>query len=357
MDFITDLPLCEGYDAIMVVVNQFMKMAHFIPCRDLPTLEQTARLYINRVMNLHSVPEQIISDRGGQFAAEFWSKFWLLLKVKTSMSTAYHPETDSQTKRVNSVINQYVRIFCTYLQDNWVNLLGPCKFAYNNSIHRSTDILPFFANYGLNPKSHPHNVSRLTSDQADILAALLRKVDKFLKSNLETACEDMKIHADIHQKESPVYKPGNLVLLLSKNLSTTRPKPKWNHKNVSPYKVVGEAYPGLQAYKLELPESMSLIHPVFHMSLLTPYIKNKFDGRVEPPPPPVILDDTVEYEVECIVDSHIRDKKREYKVPWTGYDSSEDLWIPESEADHISEHVADWNKAHPNGKCKRRRQK
>lgn len=148
MDFITDLPPCKGFDSIMVVVDRFTKMAHFSPCTKTITAQGTAKLYIDRVLRHHGIPESIISDRGTQFKSEFWKEFWTQLNVPTSMSTSYHPETDGQTERVNAGINQYIRTFCAYLQDDWVDLLATCEFAYNNSIHSAIGVTPFYANTG-----------------------------------------------------------------------------------------------------------------------------------------------------------------------------------------------------------------
>ncbi|PRP72850.1 hypothetical protein PROFUN_17121, partial [Planoprotostelium fungivorum] len=140
----------ESYvkSAIMVVVDRFTKMSHFIPCKNTITSEEAAWLYVDRVFWLHGIPEKIVSDRGTQFTAEFWTSFWKQMGTKHSMSTAYHPQSDGQTERVNSVLNQYLQVYCSYLQDHWVPLLATAEFAYNNSVHTSTRVTPFFANQG-----------------------------------------------------------------------------------------------------------------------------------------------------------------------------------------------------------------
>ncbi|PRP73007.1 retrotransposon nucleocapsid protein, partial [Planoprotostelium fungivorum] len=153
IDFMVELPECQGFNAIMVVVDRFTKMSHFIPCKNTITSEEAAWLYIDRVFRLHGIPEKIVSDRGTQFTAEFWTSFWKQMGTKHSMSTAYHPQSDGQTERVNSVLNQYLRVYCSYLQDDWVPLLATAEFAYNNSVHTSTGVTPFFANQGLHPNT------------------------------------------------------------------------------------------------------------------------------------------------------------------------------------------------------------
>jgi len=75
-----------------------------------------------------------------------------LLGIKANLSTAYHPETDSQTKWVNQILEQYLWVYINYQQDDWVNLLALAKFVYNNTSHSATMVTPFFANKGFHPK-------------------------------------------------------------------------------------------------------------------------------------------------------------------------------------------------------------
>ncbi|PRP74940.1 retrotransposable element protein [Planoprotostelium fungivorum] len=313
IDFMVELPECQGFNAIMVVVDRFTKMSHFIPCKNTITSEEAAWLYIDRVFRLHGIPEKIVSDRGTQFTAEFWTLFWKQMGTKHSMSTAYHPQLDSQTERVNSVLNQYLQVYCSYLQDDWVPLLATAEFAYNNSVHTSTGVTPFFANQGLHPNTG--RGSRSVSDDPNVLAVKLKEYSEFLRTNHEEARQDMKRFADRHRSAAPIYQPGDKVLLSTKNFGTSRPKPKWADKWIGPYRILKEAHPGSSSYVLSLPPSIK-IYPVFHTSLLTPYVENTLVGRKRPAPPPVVIDGEQEYEVEAILDVRKRYGKTQYLVSW-----------------------------------------
>jgi len=107
-DFITKLPLVQGYDAILVVVNRFTKMGHFIPTTERTSTEGLARLFRDNVWKLHGLPDSIISDRGPQFAAGVMKELNCMLGIETKLSTAFHPQTDSQTKRMNQELEQYL---------------------------------------------------------------------------------------------------------------------------------------------------------------------------------------------------------------------------------------------------------
>jgi len=147
-DFITKLPLAQGYDTILVVCDCFSKMAHFIATTEKTSAEGLAKLFRDHVWKLHGLPESIISDRGVQFVVEMMKELNNLLGIQIKLSTAYHPQTDGQTERINQELEQYLRVFIDHRQEQWLDWLGMVEFAYNNKIHAATKTLPFKANYG-----------------------------------------------------------------------------------------------------------------------------------------------------------------------------------------------------------------
>jgi len=100
-DFITKLPLAKGYNSILVVCDRITKMAHFVPTTEKTLAEGVARLFQDNVWKLHSLPESIITDRGAQFTAGMIKELNQILEIDTKLSIAYHPQTDSQTERMN----------------------------------------------------------------------------------------------------------------------------------------------------------------------------------------------------------------------------------------------------------------
>ena len=111
VDFIVELPKSNGYDAIMVAVDSVSKMVHFIPMTTTVSALGSARLYLRNVWKLHGLPDRVVSDRGPQFVAEFTKELYRLLGIELATSTAYHPQTDGQTERVNQELEQYIRLF------------------------------------------------------------------------------------------------------------------------------------------------------------------------------------------------------------------------------------------------------
>jgi hypothetical protein len=134
MDFITDLPSSKAFDSIFVVVDRLTKMAHFMPCNKTITCEEIARLFMDNIYKYRSLLDDIISDRGSQFTSKFWQSLFKILKVKIKLSSAYHPQIDGQTERINQVLEQYLHCTINYHQDNWTELLPLAEFAYNTTI-------------------------------------------------------------------------------------------------------------------------------------------------------------------------------------------------------------------------------
>ncbi|UTT88991.1 hypothetical protein NDA17_003377 [Ustilago hordei] len=160
LDFIEGLPPLKKYDSktydsILVIVNRLTKFAILAPTHKTVMAKQTAVLLYGHMVRLFRYPDHMVSDRGRQFISGAWKAFAEQMGVKHSLSMAYHPQTDGQTERVNQVIEQYLRMYCNYEQNDWANLLDTAAFVYNNTVHNSIGVSPFFACYGWNPKAHP----------------------------------------------------------------------------------------------------------------------------------------------------------------------------------------------------------
>jgi len=116
-DFITKLPIAQGYNSILVVVDRLTKMVHFIPTTEKTSAEKLARLFRDNVWKLHGLPKSIISDKGPQFAAGLIKELNQILGIKSKMSTTFHPQTDGQMERVNQELEQYLRMFIDHQQE------------------------------------------------------------------------------------------------------------------------------------------------------------------------------------------------------------------------------------------------
>ena len=153
MDFVTSLPLSadwkgDNYDSILVIVDRLTKMVHYEPVKVTIDAPGLAEVIIDVVVWHHGLPDSIMTDRSSLFTSKFWSSLCYFLEVKRRLSTAFHPQTDGQTKRQNSIIEAYFRAFINFEQNNWARLLPMAEFAYNNAKNASTSHTLFELNCG-----------------------------------------------------------------------------------------------------------------------------------------------------------------------------------------------------------------
>ena len=149
MDFILGLPkITRKYDSVLVVVDRFSKMTHFLPYCQISNASKVARIYFSEIVRLHGLPKIIISDRDVRFMSYFWKTLWHLLGTKLKFFSTYHPQIDGQTKVVNRSLKNLLHWLIKEHMDNWDLLLSRAKFAYNSSVNRSTGMSPFKVIHG-----------------------------------------------------------------------------------------------------------------------------------------------------------------------------------------------------------------
>lgn len=327
VDLISQLPHSLGYDAIVVMVDRLSKMIRLAPANGELTSEGLARIYRDHVWKDFGFPDRIISDRGTQFTSGFMRDLNRLLGVSTNISTAYHPQTDGQTERVNQEIEQYLRLFVNHRQDDWSQWLSLAEFCYNDRIHSSTGYSPFYLNYGQHPRKDTVPRSTTLVEGAEDFISRMKRLREDATSALLKAANTMKRFYDRRHTPSPDYKPGDLVYLDATHLRSDRPSKRLDDRRFGPFKVIEKV--GTRAFRLILPPSWSRIHPVFHTALLHPYHPPVSSLQQQPPaPPPVLVGDHYELEVETILDERTRRGRVEYLVKWKGLPREENTWEP-----------------------------
>src|SRR5258708_15103743 len=211
--------------------------------------------------------------------SEFWKALTSQLQVQLNLSTAYHPQTDGQTEWVNQILEQYLHVYCSYQQDDWVNFLGIAEFQYNNSHHDAIQTSPFFANYGFHP-TFASVPGRTQNPAASTFASHLDSIKEELRSELELAQNAAKRHYDAKRAPSPVFRTGEYVMLLQCSLQSNHPSGKLDYQKIGPFKILYRV--GKNVYWLILPTSLSRLHPVFNVNLLEQYIApTRYKGRLE----------------------------------------------------------------------------
>jgi predicted aspartyl protease len=332
MDFITCLPVSPNKnDSIYVIVDRLTKYARFIPCKTTMDAEECARLFYSKwVADACGIPDTIVSDRDVKFTSRLWSDFTKLLGSKLLISTAFHPQTDGQTERMNRTLEEMLRAYVDPLMANWEELLPLVQHAYNDSVQISTSFTPYQAAFGLEPR-----MALTPSDQpktvvvADLKVEIETILDK-VKSNLARAQERQATFADQHRTEK-TFNVGDEVYFSTQNLKLKQPKnkkltsKKLLPRYIGPFKIL--ECRGKVAYLLDLPVIMK-VHPVVHVSLLYEY---KRDARHKMAPPFCLLDDgSVEYEVDAVIDVRVTASgtPKHYLIKWFGWGTEHNSWEP-----------------------------
>jgi hypothetical protein len=160
LNFIESLPKSISYNYILVVVDKFSKYAHFLPLSHPFTALQVAVIFLNNVFKLHGLPTAMVSDRDKVFTSNIWQELFKLLGIDLRMSSAYHPQTDGQTERVNQCLKTYLRCFAHACPTKWSHWLPLAEYWYNTSFHSSLGRSPFLVLYGYEPRHFGIDISQ-----------------------------------------------------------------------------------------------------------------------------------------------------------------------------------------------------
>jgi len=263
----------------------------------------------------------------------FFRSLGTALDMNLHFTSGYHPEGDGQTEQVNQTLEQYLRRYCNFQQDNWSTLLLLAEFAYNNTPSETTGTSPFFANA-----------------RAREFAVDLGKLHENLKLHIRQAQQRYQKSADNRRLPPPDFKIGQKVYIKAQFIRTTRSSKKLSEKNLGPYEII--AQPSSISFTLRLLQSMCAIHPVYHVSMLKPAPSSSIPNRTEDPPPPVEIEGEIEYEIAEILDTKLDRRRRcklQYLVCWTGYEGTDEetSWITANELVHAQELVQDFHKNYP----------
>nr|GEX45498.1 putative reverse transcriptase domain-containing protein [Tanacetum cinerariifolium] len=270
MDFVTKIPKsAQGYDTIWVIVDRLTKSAIFAPMRETDPLEKLEKLYLKEVVARHRIPVSIICDRDPRFASRFWKTLQKALGTSLDMSTTYHLETDKQSEWTIQTLEDMLRACMINFGKGWVNHLLLVEFFYNNNYHASIKAAPFEALYSRKCRSPVcwNEVGEFHLIGPELVQETIEKIVQ-IKQRMQAAQDRQRSYVDLKRKplEFQVGDKVMLKVLPWKGVVHFGKRGKLNPRYVGPFKVIERI--GSIAYKLELPEELSRVHNMFHVSNL-----------------------------------------------------------------------------------------
>ena len=180
------------------MVDRLSKQGIFIATHNTITSSDLGWLFVIHVFSKHGVPAHVTCNRGSEFVSRFFQSLGTALDMKLHFTLGYHPEGDGQTEHTNQTLEQYIRVYCNYQQDNWYQLLPLSEFAYNNAPSATTEVTPFYANKGYHPNLSIHLECDLTSPWAQEFITDLDELHQHLRENMVAAQLQYQGTTDAH---------------------------------------------------------------------------------------------------------------------------------------------------------------
>ncbi|KAD7117538.1 hypothetical protein E3N88_04806 [Mikania micrantha] len=291
----------------------------------------------------HGVPVSIVSDRDTRFVSRFWKRFHESMGTRLNISTAYHPQTDGQSERTIQTLEDMLRACIIDFGGSWDDHLPLVEFSYNNSYHASIGMPPYEALYGRRCRT-PVCWGGVGQKEVGSKAAVLDLTEKLqlVKARMKAAQDRQKSYAD--KRRRPIeFEVGDQVLLKVspwKGIIRFRKRGKLSPRFIGPFRIIARV--GKVAYRLDLPDELSGIHPTFHVSHLR---KCLADDVAYVPLNDIEVDEKLNYieEPVAIVDTkekQLRNKViKQIKVQWKHRKGSDATWETEDEMKRLYPHL------------------
>ena len=301
------------FDSILMIVNWLMKYMMFIPFRKSATASVLMYIILQKLVSNHRLSKKFITDQDKLFTSKFWETLTAELGIWHKLFTAYHSQTDSQTKRMNQTVETYLWHYVSRTQENWVQLLSTAQFVYNNARNEITEVTSFYVNYRYNSEVWREQKDTSTkSQQARIDISELKKLHQDLVQMLQAQSGRTTMVIS--------YKIGERVYLWTDNIKIKWVSKKLNHQSIGPF-MIKRNIKNL-SYELDLSVNMR-IHSVFHAFML-----QSCDQFILLQTKSTSVESDEEYKVERILGKKIISETAHYLVKWKEYNTSESTWEP-----------------------------
>ncbi len=355
LDFIINLSESDENNAILTVINRLSKKRHYISCwsdDEEIFAEQTVKLLLIWVFRTHELSRLIVFDRDSQFILIVWKSLCLRLDIKMKLFTDYHLQIDDQTERANQNVKQYLRSYCSYMQDDWFIWLFMTEFVNNNAISSSIEQSTFFLNKNFHSRmSFDSNSTEYEIIRARIEVSKAKNIFEHMKWSLALIKQalarvriTMKKQTDKHWKKM-IYKIDDMMFLDSRNIMIARSSKKLDDKMLESFKILIEIK---HAYWLKLSSTMK-IYSKFILNLLQLNSKNSLKEQRNELSDSIVMNDEDEWKVKNILNFRHYRWWLQYRVNWKEYNVNLHWYnVDENEFERCQKIVNDFHKWYSN---------
>ncbi len=329
MNFITELLLSEGYNVICTIICHLIKERHYVLCHwedDDISVEETVWIMLWNVYQLHDLLSSIVSNRNSQFISTMWKSLCKWLRITASLFTVYHSKIDNQTKQVNQDVECKLRIYCNYMQNDWVKWISMVKFSDNFNTFLIISMISFYFNKKFHPRmsfnsdttDYETTRERLEARKADDIVIWMKELLSFDHQQLKKTKLIIEVQINKHRR-NVIYEVNDWVWLSFRNVKTMRLCKDLKDKQLELYQITVKAK---IFYHLCLSVSMKHLHSMFSSKLLQLYSEDSLSEQHAESLRFIIIndDDDEHWKIDDILNFRCYRDQIQYKIKWKDLD-------------------------------------
>ncbi len=334
MNFIIELSLSEDYNVICTIIYHLIKKHHYVFCHwedDDISVEETIWIMLWNVYQLHDLLSSIVSNRDSQFISIMWKSLCKWLRITASLFTVYHSKINDQTKWVNQDVERELRIYCNYMQNDWVKWISMMKFSDNFNIFSIISMISFYFNkdfhsrmsFNSDTTDYKITCERLKARKANDIVIWMKELLSFNHQQLKKMKLIIEAQINKHRRDV-IYEINDWVWLFFRNVKITRSCKDLKDKQLKLYQIIVKAK---IFYHLHLSVSMKHLHSMFSLKLLQLYSEDSLSKQHAELLRLIIIDDDDDehWKIDDILNFRCYQDQIQYKIKWKDLDK-DDEW-------------------------------
>ncbi len=346
MNFITELSLSEDYNVICTVICHLIKERHYVLCHwedDDISVEEMIWIMLWNVSQLHDLFSSIVSNRDFQFISTMWKSLCKRLRITASLFTVYHSEIDDQSKRVNQDVERELRIYCNYMQNDWVKWISMMKFSDNFNIFSITSMILFYFNkefhswmsFNSDTTDYETTCEQLEARKTNDIVIQIKELLSFDHQQLKKMKLIIEVQINKHRR-NVTYEVDDWVWLSFRNVKTTRLCKDLKDKQLDLYQITAKID---IFYHLHLSVSMKHLHSIFSSKLLQSYSEDSLSEQHSESLRSITIEDDKHWKIDDILNFRRYRGRIQYKVKWKDLDRDDEWYYVDKEKFDDSEKV------------------